>query len=251
MTCDSLDGRVACEVVVIGAGITGALVSDMLIRAGIDTVLVDQGAVGAGSTAASTGLLLYEVDVRLVELIQQVGEAQAVHAYRRGLQAIAEIEQLASELGDQCAFVSRNALYLASEQRHLTALQQEHECRQYYGFDVTFLNAAGLNDLCGLQGHGALFSRGDADVNPYVLTQSFVRRAQQNGLRAFAETLRSIRRGRLSGRDNNAVRAHRGPARGIRHRLRGTSRVVSVCGRSADFVRRHQSASSAGAMLAG
>ncbi len=188
IVCDPLDGRVSCEVVVIGAGITGALVSDLLIRAGVDTILVDQGAVGAGSTAASTGLLLYEVDIPLVELIQRLGEASAVRAYRRGLEAIAEIEELNSELGQQCAFVRRNALYLASHEHHLAAMRQEHECRQSFGFDVTFLTAAGLNDVSGLLAYGALLSRGDAEVNPYAMTQAIVRRAQHNGLRAYADS---------------------------------------------------------------
>lgn len=184
----SLDGHVTCEVAVVGAGITGALVSDLLVQSGMNTVLIDRGAVGAGSTAASTGLLLYEIDRPLVELIQHVGERHAVHAYRRGVTAIQEIGELTSELGLQCEFVRRNALYLASEPQDFIDLSREHECRRHFGFDVSLLSAEGLLALCGLQSYGALYSTGDAEVNPYALTQSLVKRAQQNGLRAYAET---------------------------------------------------------------
>ncbi|MDB5340242.1 MAG: hypothetical protein JWN70_5861 [Planctomycetaceae bacterium] len=186
--CPCLEGHVTCEAAVVGAGITGALVSDMLIQSGVDTVLVDRGAVGAGSTAASTGLLLYEIDKPLIELIQHVGERHAVHAYRRGVTAILELEELTSELGPQCDFVRRNALYLASEPLDFIDLTSEHQCRQHFGFNVSLLSAEGLKTLCGLQAHGALYSTGDAEVNPYSLTHSLVTRAQKNGLRAFAET---------------------------------------------------------------
>src|SRR5688572_2778082 len=105
--CPALESDVTCEVVVVGGGITGALVSYLLVREGVDTVLVDRELPGCGSTAASTGLLQYEVDTPLIELIQKRGESQAVHAYRRGLAAIDELETLVGELGRPCDFQRR------------------------------------------------------------------------------------------------------------------------------------------------
>jgi len=49
----------SCEVVVIGAGITGSLVAYHLVQEGAETVLVDKRDVSASSTATSTALLLY------------------------------------------------------------------------------------------------------------------------------------------------------------------------------------------------
>ena len=44
-----------CDVAVLGAGITGALVAWRLASAGCDVVVLDRNDVGMGSTAASTG----------------------------------------------------------------------------------------------------------------------------------------------------------------------------------------------------
>ena len=71
------------DVVVIGAGITGALVSDALTRAGLSVIALDKRHPAHGSTSASTALLLYELDAQLTDLISTVGPQTAIDAYRR------------------------------------------------------------------------------------------------------------------------------------------------------------------------
>ena len=48
-----LDQHERCDVAIVGAGVTGTLVADALICAGLDVVVVDQHMPGMGSTAAS------------------------------------------------------------------------------------------------------------------------------------------------------------------------------------------------------
>ena len=69
-----LEGDARAEVVIIGGGVTGALLSWILVQHGIEVLLVDKRHPTTGSTAASTGLLQYEVDTPLVELIEKVGK---------------------------------------------------------------------------------------------------------------------------------------------------------------------------------
>ena len=73
----------------IGAGITGALVADALAGAGASVVVLDRRAPACGSTAASTSLLSYEIDVGLVELVDMIGRDEAVRGYRLSIDAIA------------------------------------------------------------------------------------------------------------------------------------------------------------------
>ena len=62
-----------CDVVVIGAGITGALIADELAIHGHDVVVLDQRDVAWGSTSASTALLQYEIDTHMVDLAETYG----------------------------------------------------------------------------------------------------------------------------------------------------------------------------------
>ena len=63
----------ACDVAVIGGGITGALMADELVRHGHGVVVLEQRDIGCGSTAASTALLQYEIDTHLVDLAERHG----------------------------------------------------------------------------------------------------------------------------------------------------------------------------------
>lgn len=90
----SLKSDIKTEVAVIGAGITGTLVAWHLCKAGVKVVLVDRRHVGMGSTAASTGLLQYEIDTPLYKLIEKVGEKNAVKSYLLTRKAIYDLTEI-------------------------------------------------------------------------------------------------------------------------------------------------------------
>ena len=181
----TLDQDARCEVAVVGAGITGTLVAHYLLQEGVDTILFDKHEAGAGSTAASTGLLQYEIDTPLCELIKNVGESSAVRAYRLGLEAVDEIERIVAELPDNCGFVRVPSYYLASSPKDLRELNTECACRACYGFDATFLTASELAQIASFQAPGAIRSQGDAQINPLRFTRELLRRCQGDGLRAY------------------------------------------------------------------
>jgi glycine/D-amino acid oxidase-like deaminating enzyme len=60
-------------VVVIGGGMTGALIAHAFATAGIATILLEASHIGRGSTAASSALLLQEPDLELTELTNRYG----------------------------------------------------------------------------------------------------------------------------------------------------------------------------------
>ncbi|HXE55715.1 MAG TPA: FAD-dependent oxidoreductase [Tepidisphaeraceae bacterium] len=89
-----------CDVLVVGAGVTGATLADALVAAGLDVIVVDKRQPGCGSTSASTALLLYELDTPLRRLSKMIGRERADRVYRMGVEAIARIEQLTADLAD-------------------------------------------------------------------------------------------------------------------------------------------------------
>jgi glycine/D-amino acid oxidase-like deaminating enzyme len=177
-----------CDVVVLGGGITGALVADRLVSEGVATVLLDKRDVATGSTAASTSLLQYEIDTELSDLISQVGEADAVRAYQLGLEAIDQIEELARLLGDGCGFERKTSLYLASKKSHVAKLRSEFECRRHHGFGVRYLEAEEFKEMFRFGAPGAILSTGDAQIDVFRFTHRLLARSVRKGLRAYDRT---------------------------------------------------------------
>src|SRR5660398_72371 len=102
----SLPRNVSCDAVVIGGGITGALVAVHLAEAGVKTLVLDKRDIGTGSTSASTALLQYEIDVPLRELIKKVGPVAASRSYQLCRAAVSKLEQLAAHLKIECLSLS-------------------------------------------------------------------------------------------------------------------------------------------------
>lgn len=176
------------DVLVIGAGITGALVAYRLTRAGASVVVVDKRDVASGSTAATTGLLQYETDTSLTELVARLGEDAAVRVWRLGLEAIDDIEQLCAETADPSGFARRPSLYLASSRRDGRRLQAEYDLRRRLGFDVEWFAPNDIEARYGFSAPGAIYGPGNAEIDCYRFTHALLAAAAAAGARVYDRT---------------------------------------------------------------
>jgi len=80
-TFPKLDHDVETDVVIMGAGISGALVRYYLVNAGIQCTTIDARTIGLGSTSASTALLQYELDDPLYKRTDMIGKGNAQRDY--------------------------------------------------------------------------------------------------------------------------------------------------------------------------
>ena len=168
------------ETVIIGGGITGALIADELSRHGHQVVVLERRDVGWGSSSASTALLQYEIDTHLVHLAEQYGEANAVMAYRSCAEAIHSLERLAAELGN-VAFSRQESLYFASHKGDVAALKAEIAMRKRFGFDVTWLDQRAIESGYGFSAPGAILSSLAASIDPYRMAYHLLENVVRRG----------------------------------------------------------------------
>jgi glycine/D-amino acid oxidase-like deaminating enzyme len=179
-----LENSIHCDALVIGGGLTGALLAYRLVQKGVDCVLIDRRDIGFGSTSASTALLQYEIDTPLGELRKKVGAIAAEGAYRAGLESIDRLQKLA---GKECGFALRPSLQIATTASDVKRLEKEYQLRRELKFPVAFLGRADLRD-CGIKARGALRSKIAGEVDPYRLTHRLLRLASRKGLRVYDRT---------------------------------------------------------------
>jgi len=172
-----------CDVAVVGAGISGALVALVLAKRGMQVRLLDRRPPMRGSTTASTALLQFEIDLPLTALAERIGLARARRAWRRSLAAVNDLARLVRREGIRCGFAPRQSLYLAGDAYGHRALRREAQERAAAGLPGDFLGRAALCERFALDRTGAILSNGSAVANPVQLTAALLRRAVARGAR--------------------------------------------------------------------
>jgi glycine/D-amino acid oxidase-like deaminating enzyme len=179
-----LGENIKCDALIVGAGITGSLVAERLTRQGLNVVVIDRELPGHGSTAASTSMLLWEIDRSLSELTRAYGFERASRAYRASLAAVTGLKSLVLQLGIACDMRDKDSLYLAAGDTS-AELFEEHQLRARAGLPGDFLDHATLLDAYGIARAAAIVSRGAADADPMQLARGLLRLAVARGARVF------------------------------------------------------------------
>lgn len=184
-----LSENIECDALIIGGGVTGAIIAYYLTKEGINTVLVDKNIIGYGSTRASTAILQYEVDTDLWGLSHMIGEKQAVECFKLSEKAVYDIRDIVNTLEDNCDFQLKECLYYTSNASHIAPLKQEFDIRKKYGFDVEFLDKNSAKDMFSFSLEAGVYSKsGGALINPYKFTNALIKEAVKNGLTIYENT---------------------------------------------------------------
>jgi glycine/D-amino acid oxidase-like deaminating enzyme len=170
-----------CDVAIIGAGVTGALVADLLASTGFTVTVVDRRAPCEGSTGVCTGLLQYELDVELADLAGRIGEARAARGYRATASGLGSLEALVRTLPDDCGFARRSSLYLARRRRDAARLPKEADLRLRHGLDVEYWPRERVSATYGFPSHGALRTELAGVIDPVRFTRALLARAERAG----------------------------------------------------------------------
>jgi glycine/D-amino acid oxidase-like deaminating enzyme len=185
----SLKEDIECDILVVGGGITGALMAFQLSGEGYNTVLIDKNDVSLGSTAATTAILQYELDEQLHTLIDKVGEEAAINTYKAGVVMINWLNELVHHLHFDCGFEMKNSVYFSRNEEDVATLWKEFQCRAKHGFGVEWLTGAHLAKQYGIAGTGAIVSNKAAALDAYAFTHKLLHHAvTHSGLRVFDHT---------------------------------------------------------------
>lgn len=184
--CAPLRRDIETDVLVVGAGISGALAADLLSEAGLTVVLVDRRGPLKGSTPASTALLQYEIDMPLVMLAGRIGTARARRIWRRSKLALDALRERAHRLAIAADLETRDTLYLEGDVLDPKSLAEEAEARRGAGFEASLLAPAEVAARYGLSPRAAILGHGNLAADPRRLAAGFLRAALDRGARLHA-----------------------------------------------------------------
>jgi glycine/D-amino acid oxidase-like deaminating enzyme len=181
---DYLTEDIDTDVIIVGGGVTGAILGYYFTKNNINAVILEKARVGHGSTSITTSLLQYELDSNASELKQYTSTDNIVKAYKLGIKALDEIEEFVTENGNTCDFKRVDALLYTSKNIEKKVIEEEYKFRQKNGFPVEFIYENNNPFSFDIKA-GVLSKGGGAQFDPYKYTHELLNSAFKKGLRVY------------------------------------------------------------------
>ncbi len=184
----SLQENLEAPIVILGGGITAALISYKLIKENKKVIILERRDVFNGSSSASTAMLQYEIDVPLHQLIEQIGLTKAVSSYKACEQAIFDLEKIVKEVKSDCEFERKNSIYFTTNKKDIQFINDEFNARKQHGFNVSLIEKEELVALGIKKGLLGIKSKSGAIMDPYELAKDLLNFSSKNGLTIYDRT---------------------------------------------------------------
>ncbi|AWB43949.1 amino acid oxidase [Paenibacillus sp. CAA11] len=188
----SLASPLECDILIVGGGMSGAICAYLLTLQGIKPAILEKGSVGGGSSMVNTGLIQYSSDKTLTSMIHTFGESSAVEVYRASIEAVARLREISASLKPHLEqepdFIPRSSLYFASTAEDLQMLREEFMTLQRHGFPAEWLSQTDIASKFPFTKPGAIYTSGDAELNPFRFTHALLQESVKRGARVYEHT---------------------------------------------------------------
>lgn len=185
----SVDSDIETEILIVGAGITGSLIAHQCIKDGYKTTIIDRRDVANGSTAATTALLQYEIDIPLFKLKDLIGNEAAVSNYKACLKSISKLRKISREIKSNCGFESKKSLYFSAYKKDISWLKEEFKSRKNEGFKVKWLEPEQIEKKFEIKNSfGGILSHDGGSIDAYTLCHELLDFNVKKGLKVYDKT---------------------------------------------------------------
>jgi gamma-glutamylputrescine oxidase len=184
-----LKGDLRCDVVVIGAGITGAAAALQLAREGVDVVLLEAGRVAGKATGRNAGFILQGTAERYdrAAALMGRGRARRIHEWtllnHRMMAADIQAEDIS------CSYRKSGSLQLAGSPEEVLELRASAAMLVEDGFEARVVEREQLSPIYAAAGFDmAVFLPQDGELHPANFVRGAVRAAISHGARVHEMT---------------------------------------------------------------
>ncbi len=167
-----LNQNISCDVLIIGAGVSGAITAYYMAEEGYDVVLIDKNIVGYGSTSSNVGILDTQLGIEVSKLVKSIGEKKTKKCSTLMLDSIEELKKIVSKLGNKNSinFKKLNSLYYTDKFMNKNGIIKEYNTKINLGICTNFITENSIIDLK----YGIEQKNASATMNVYEFTKEIV-----------------------------------------------------------------------------
>ena len=198
-TTAPLQGEIAADVVVVGAGYAGLSAAIELAQRGMRVVVLEADRICSGASGRNGGQAIVGYASGQEPFEAQLGPAAARQAWDMSLQAMDLIDARIAQFQIECDRVS-GYLYVADSARKARALEADMQALQRdYGFAVDFATGADVQaHIASPRYCAAAYERRSGHLHPLKYGLGLARAARSLGVQIFEQSaVLDIQRGAL------------------------------------------------------
>lgn len=121
----SLDSSIDCEVLIVGAGITGLLTAYELRKLGLQVVVIDSDTISSGTTGRTTAKVTAQHGLIYHSMIESAGIDQARGYYESAIDGKNAILQTSTNLHMNIALENKNSIIYTAEEQNVQKVVDE------------------------------------------------------------------------------------------------------------------------------
>ncbi len=181
----------ACDVVVIGGGITGCATAHHLANAGIDVVILERSELNTQASGRNAGSLHGQIQYEPFVCLGEQWAREFLPALRLLVDSVGLWRTLSSQLGVDLEVAINGGLIVAETHDQLERLRRKAAIERAAGFDVEVLDQAQLRDVAPYVSPrmvGAQLARDEGKANSLLAAPAFAASARRAGGRVLTRT---------------------------------------------------------------
>jgi glycine/D-amino acid oxidase-like deaminating enzyme len=171
------------DALIVGGGYTGLSAARETAAAGLATLVLEAGHIGAGCSGRNGGQVAYSLKPSFASLSAAHGGERAHAICREAFEAIAHVRSLATQGSADCDWQARGGFYGAHTPRHFERMARDAE-HQPKGLEQRISvvpRAEQHREIATDYYHGGCVYHDDASVDPMKLLLALLRRATDQG----------------------------------------------------------------------
>lgn len=173
------------DVVIVGAGITGAVAGLQLARAGLDVVVVDSQRIGEGAARRNAGFIGRTLKRSVAWLTKHHGRDYAIEVYQELDRALKGVEYFVRDEEIDCYHSTCGRFIGANSDAHFRALIKDlEETRRALGFEYSVVEPANVkSEIAADRYCGGAVIPDLGSIHPGLYHKGLVERARAAGVR--------------------------------------------------------------------
>ena len=180
-------GEYTADVVIVGAGLTGAVTAYLCAKAGYSTLVLEADRVGLGASGRSGGVLASEPDQPFREVVERLGLKHARQAFTLWAEGAVEGAALLKRLKIPCAAMPAETLALPWRESERELLK-EHQAKADAGLDGAWVSRTAVQRAVKLDAEGGRKTKGALLIDPYAATLGMLRAAVTAKAKVYEKT---------------------------------------------------------------